>query len=95
MHSVKKFYFQIDGALLRNNKVVVFDQNTSSQSNVPDFHINFNVDTELHEKDVVELPLYSNSSREHLICTLKMRTDLTKEVITLAGVALIVPENVA
>lgn len=73
----------------------MFDQITSSQSNiVPDFQINFNIDAETHEKDVIELPLYSNSSREHLICTLKMRTDATKEAITLAGVAFIVPENV-
>lgn len=73
----------------------MFDHLTSSQSNIiPDFQINFNVEAETQEKDVVELPLYSNSSREHLICTLKIRADITKEAITLAGVALIVPENV-
>lgn len=77
----------------------MLDQTTLSQSPqksniIPDFQINFNINTESLEKDVVELPLYSNSSREHLICTLNMRTDVVKEAIILAGIALIVPENV-
>lgn len=89
-------FLQIDGASFRNNKVVMFDQITPShQSNImPDFRINFNVESDVHEKNVIELPLYSNSSREHLICTLKVRTDIPKDTIVLAGVALIVPENV-
>lgn len=86
---------QIDGASFRNNKVVIFDEITTPQSNIlPEFCINFNVNGDLHEKGVIELPLYSNSSREHLICVLKVRTDATKDAIILAGVALVVPENV-
>lgn len=73
----------------------MFDKLTSSQSIViPEFQINFNIDDEILGKDVIELPLYANPSREHLICTFKLRTDVTNEAITLAGVALIVPENV-
>lgn len=74
------------------------DQTIMSQSPqydniIPAFEINFNVESEVLEKDIIELPLYSNSSRENLICTLKMRTDVMEEAITLAGVALIVPET--
>ncbi len=72
----------------------MFDQITSSQSIIiPDIFINFNSTGEVYEKEVIELPLYSNSSREHLICTLKMRSDATNDAIVLAGVALIVPES--
>lgn len=44
------------------------------------------------DNDMIGLPLYSNSSREHLICTLKLSTTIEKEVIILSGVALIVPD---
>lgn len=71
----------------------MFDEITSSQSNtIPDFSINYNVNDDVHDKDVIELPLYSNSSREHLLCMLKMQTNVAKDAIILAGVALIVPE---
>lgn len=90
------FLTQIDCAAFQNNKLVMYDQIASPQSNIiPDFCINFNVSEDADgEKDVIELPLYSNSSREHLICTIKLRTNIPRDTIILAGVALIVPENV-
>lgn len=61
---------------------------------LPEFQINFNIQTDYTDKDMIELPLYSNSSREHLICTLKLCTTVGKEAIILSGVALIVPDVV-
>ena len=75
-------------------------QQQSAAYNLPEFQINFNIQTDnadaaATDKDIIELPLYSNSSREHLICTLKLYTAAGKETIILSGVALIVPDVIS
>lgn len=66
---------------------------------LPAFQIRFDVERSESaanaaaiDKNMIELPLYSNSSREHLICTLKLSTTIEKEAIILSGVALVVPD---
>lgn len=70
----------------------------SSVSMLPEFQIHFDVLPEsskqtLSDKDSIDLPLYSNSSREHLICSIKVNTTVDKQTIVLAGVAFIVPDG--
>lgn len=73
--------------------------NTAQPVRLSAFQIRFDVerpesaaDAAAIDKDMIALPLYSNSSREHLICTLKLSTNIEKEAIILSGVALVVPD---
>lgn len=91
---------QIDGAAIRDNKLILLDNlalklNAAQPIRLPAFQIRFDVeesDSTSNDKDIIELPLYSNSTREHLICTLKLSTTIDKEAIILSGAALVVPD---
>lgn len=74
---------------------------SAAVSMLPEFQIHFDLQPDdalagsgnRYDKDTIELPLYANVTREHLICMIKVNTTVDVQTVVLAGVALIVPES--
>lgn len=84
--------FQVDGAAWRDNKIVQNMPESNSPSLIKNFTITYGVGAAVRDKQIVDIPLYSNSTRASLICTLQVLTASSTESVTLAGVALVVPD---
>lgn len=87
----------IDGLAFSDNKLVAsdgFNSNNMSKHIFIYFKEAIN-GTLLNEKShsMCKVPLYSNFSREKLLCTIKMITSLNDNDIIYSGTALIVPVN--
>lgn len=83
---------QVDGAAWRDNKIVQNIQESNSPSLIKNFTITYGIGSAVRDKQIVDIPLYSNSTRNALICTLQVCTASSTETVILAGVALIVPD---
>lgn len=83
--------------MFKNNKLHLADQLIHSQSSaiIPEFELNFVIQADNVDRDMIELPIYTNSTREHFICKLKLCTTNKKEMVILAGAAIIIPDIAA
>lgn len=83
---------EIDGASFDDNGRVVLTAGTSIS---PDFYVTF-IERTLQKgfqgSEESFLPLYSNHSRESIVCNLKIITKEKTERMLLSGAALIIPE---
>lgn len=89
--TVKISSLEIDGASYDDNGKVVLTAGTSIS---PDFHVTFIDRTSKvgYQGTETYLPLYSNHSRESIVCNLKVSTKENKDRILLSGAALIIPD---
>lgn len=87
----------MDGAAWKDNKVVL----NLSESNTPAIiqNITFtyatqrDTDDNKNEKNIVQLPLYSNSIRTSYICTIQVVSAASAKAVILAGAALVVADS--
>ena len=82
----------VDGASWKDNKLVSNSFDSKPSSMTSEFAITFNSKMPNSDKPLIELPLYSNSVRSNAICQLFVRSEMSVEAATLAGVALVIPE---
>lgn len=83
---------EIDGASYDDNGRVVLTTGTSIS---PDFYVTFIESTSPVEYQGSEthLPLYSNHSRETIVCNLKISTKENRDRVLLSGAALIIRDS--
>lgn len=87
------FWLQVDGAAWKDNKIVLNLAEFGSPSVIKNIIITYATQTNNKEKNVIELPLYSNSNRNIYICSLKIPTSSSNEMVILSGAALIVADT--
>jgi hypothetical protein len=85
----------IDGLAYYENKLVISDGYNSNLSSMTNniyiyFKEEFN-DKLANENNTYDVPLYSNYSREKMLCTIKMNSSLNENDLIYSGTALIVP----
>lgn len=86
----------MDGAAWKDNKIVL----NLPESNTPSIIQNITFayatqrdsDDNKNEKNIVELPLYSNSSRTSFICSIRVVSAASAKAVTLSGAAIVVAE---
>lgn len=93
---IKVAPLMVDGLAYYDNQLVASDGFNSNNMS-KHIYIHFKEVTNgtlLNEKShMCEVPLYSNYSREKLLCTIKMNTSLNESDVIYSGSALIVPMN--
>lgn len=84
---------EIDGASFDDKGRVVLTTGTSIS---PDFYVTFIESSSKvgYQGSETFLPLYSNHSRDTIVCNLKISTKENKDRILLSGAALIIPDFV-
>lgn len=83
---------QVDGAVWKDNKIVLNLVEFGSPSIIKSATITYASKFIHTEKNVVELPLYSNSTRSTFICSLKIPAGASSDSVALSGAALIVAD---
>lgn len=86
------FHTQVDGATWKDNKIVLNLPEFGSPSQIKNITITYAKKGMQIGKNVVDLPLYSNSTRSAEICSLSVSTFASSEAIVLSGAALIVAD---
>lgn len=85
----------VDGGLFKNGKIFIQDTNDPTDSKkTSQFELTFKIKSQQIVKgnDRIDISLYSNSSRDNLICTVEVPISVEKTKIIYSGVALIVPD---
>lgn len=85
-------YFQVDGAVWKDNKIVLNLAEFGSPSLIKNVSLTYATKFIHTEKNIVELPLYSNSTRSSFICSLKLPAGAPTDSVSLSGAALIVAD---
>lgn len=85
----------VDGGLFKNGKIFIQDTNDSvDYKKTTPFELTFKIKSQqtVNETDQIDISLYSNSSRDNLICTVDVPISVERKAIIYSGVALIVPD---
>lgn len=83
---------QVDGAAWKDNKIVLNLAEFGSPSIIKNLTITYTTKSIPNDKHNVELPLYSNSMRSTLICSLKVAAGASYDSVILSGAALVVAD---
>lgn len=90
---MKMFLFkQVDGAHWKDNKIVLNLPEFGSPSIIKNLIITYTDKCISSDKNLVELPLYSNSTRSTYICSLKVAAGAPYDSVILSGAALVVAD---
>lgn len=82
----------MDGAVWKDNKIVLNLVEFGSPSIIKSATITY-ASKFLHtEKNIVELPLYSNLTRSTIICSIKVPAGASSDSVSLSGAALFVAD---
>lgn len=83
---------KVDGAAWKDNKIVLNLPEFGSPSIIKNLMMTYTTKSIHNDKNIVELPLYSNSARNSFICSLKVTAGAPYDSVILSGAALIVAD---
>lgn len=83
---------KVDGAAWKDNKIVLNLPGFGSPSIIKNLIITYTMKSNHSDKQSVELPLYSNSTRNTFICSLNVTAGAPYNSIILSGAALVVAD---
>lgn len=86
------FMQQVDGAVWKDNKIVLNLAEFGTPSLVKNVTLTYATKFIHTERNIVDLPLYSNSTRSTFVCSLKVPAGAPLDSVSLSGAALIVAD---